>query len=103
MFQIDSTSKEGGWGDGHSVRRVVSVGGDDEGAEKRKWSRTHFGVRDDILPVIVREFKMPDLSKMRREEGDSAGGRNMTGDHVQGGSFCALEEGFHVDLTFSEE
>ena len=46
---------------------------------------------------------MPDLSKMGREEGNSAGGRITTGGHVQGGSFCALEEGSHTDLASSEE
>ena len=46
---------------------------------------------------------MPDLLKTGREEGDSAGGRVTVGGHVQGGSLCALEEGSHTDLAFSEE
>ena len=46
---------------------------------------------------------MPYLLETGREEGDSAGGRITTGGHVQGGSFCALEEGSHTDLASSEE
>ena len=52
LFQIDSASKEGERGRGHRIESRPFVGIDYEGPEKRKWSGTHFGVRDDFLPVI---------------------------------------------------
>ena len=103
LFQIESASKEGERGRGHRIEWPPFVGSDYESPEKRKWTGTEFGVRNDVLPVILKEFKMPDLLKMRREEGNSAGGRIATGGHIQGRSFCALEEGSHVGLAFSEE
>ena len=53
MFQIDSAPKNGERGRGRRVEWPPFVGIDYEGPEKRKWSGTHFGVRDDVLPVIA--------------------------------------------------
>ena len=103
LFQIDSTSEKGEQGRGHWVELPRFFGSDDEGTEERKWSGTDFGVCDNVLPVRPQEFEMPDLSKTGRKEGDGAGGRIVTDGDVQGGSFCALEEGSHVDLASSEE
>jgi hypothetical protein len=71
LFQINGATEEGNWGrvqtDGLTVW-IGSLGGNDfEGAEERLEFRECY----DVLPVVVSEFKVPDLR--------SAGGNKSYG------------------------
>ena len=107
FFKIDGVAEQGGWERGYCDGSVVILRAgarkNFESAEEREWPGVELGELPNVFQGGVFEFEVLDLLNMRGKHCQGGDRNVLIDEHVQRGSVCAFEKGFHVRLALPEE